>query len=108
MTDKTQSPINDLLKDIQINSEAIVSRTISKSATFNLTLFAFDKGQALSAHSSPMNAWVQVLSGAMTIRIDQENYSLSPGQLIQMPAGIPHALEAREPSKMLLTMTVEK
>ena len=70
----------------------------------NLTLFAFDTGQALSGHSSPMDAYVQILSGEMNITIDQTTQAVKTGQLILMPAGINHALEALEPTKMLLTM----
>ena len=94
----------DLIQDIQINPGAIVSKTLRKSAALNLTLCAFDKGQALSGHSSPMDAYVQVLSGKMDITIGENTSTLSSNQIILMPAGINHALEAVEPSRMLLTM----
>ena len=94
----------DLINDIQINPGAIVSKTLRKSPNLNLTLFAFDKGQALSGHSSPMDAYVQVLSGKMDITVGEETALVSSNQIILMPAGINHALEALEPSRMLLTM----
>ncbi len=94
----------DLIQDIQINPGAIVSKTLRKSAALNLTLFAFDKGQALSGHSSPMDAYVQVLSGKMDITIGENTSTLSSNQIILMPAGINHALDAVEASRMLLTM----
>lgn len=94
----------NLQNDIQINPDAIVSKTLRKSPNLNLTLFAFDQGQALSGHSSPMDAYVQVLSGKMIITIGDEQSTLSAGQLILMPAQVDHALEAVEASKMLLTM----
>ncbi|NQV29389.1 MAG: cupin domain-containing protein [Candidatus Marinimicrobia bacterium] len=94
----------DLINDIQINPGAIVSKTLRKSAQLNLTLFAFDKGQALSGHSSPMDAYVQVLSGKMDITVGEETSTVNSNQIILMPAGINHALEAMEPSRMLLTM----
>ena len=96
--------IQDLINDIQINSGAIVSKTLRKSQNVNLTLFAFDKGQALSGHSSPMDAYVQVLMGEMDITIDQRTQAVKTGEMILMPAGINHALEALAPTKMLLTM----
>ena len=94
----------DLKNDIQINQDAIVSKTLRKSAQLNLTLFAFAEGQALSGHSSPMDAYVQVLSGKMLISIGDEQFTLTEDQLILMPAQVNHALEAVEASKMLLTM----
>ena len=96
--------VQDLINDIQVNPGAIVSKTLRKSHNMNLTLFAFDTGQALSGHSSPMDAYVQILSGEMNITIDQTTQAVKTGQLILMPAGINHALEALEPTKMLLTM----
>lgn len=96
--------ILDLADDIQINTDAIVSRTLRKSAELNLTIFAFDLGQGLSGHSSPMDAYVQIITGKMEITIGEQKVTLSTGQLTFMPAAIPHALEALEPSKMLLTM----
>ena len=51
-----------------------------------------------------MDAYVQILSGEMNITIDQTTQAVKVGQLILMPAGINHALEALEPTKMLLTM----
>ena len=93
--------VQDLLHDIQVNPGAIVSKTLRKSREVNLTLFAFDADQALSGHSSPMDAYVQILSGAMNITIDQTTTKVTMGQLILMPAGINHALEALEPTKML-------
>jgi len=94
----------DLKNEIQVNPGAIVSKTLQKSPNLNLTLFAFDKGQALSGHSSPMDAYVQVLSGKMKITIGETDSVLESGQLILMPAQVNHALEALSPSKMLLTM----
>ena len=96
--------IQDLIQDIQVNPGAIVSKTLRKSPNMNLTLFAFDTEQALSGHSSPMDAHVQILSGEMNITIDQTTQTVKVGQVILMPAGINHALEALEPTKMLLTM----
>lgn len=98
----------DLIHGVALNEQAIVSRTLRKSPELNLTLFSFDEGQALSAHSSPMDAYVQVLSGSMKIQIDRQEFVLGADELILMPANTPHALEALEPSRMLLTMTQAK
>lgn len=96
--------IQNLIDDIEVNPGAIVSKTLRKSHSVNLTLFAFDKGQALSGHSSPMDAYVQILSGEMNITIAETTKPVTAGELILMPAGINHALEALAQTKMLLTM----
>jgi len=94
----------NLAASIDVNSDAIVSKTLRKSAQLNLTLFAFDTGQSLSSHASPMDAYVHVLEGELRIEIGSQSHTLVKGELIQMPANVPHALEALAPTKMLLSM----
>ena len=86
------------------SSDGIVSKIILKKDGGNVTLFSFDKGQELSEHSAPFDALVQVLAGKGNIIIDKVSHQLSAGESIIMPANIPHAVEATEPFKMLLTM----
>jgi quercetin dioxygenase-like cupin family protein len=83
---------------------AVVSKTIIKKASGNVTLFAFDKGEGLSEHSAPFDAMVQVLDGLVEITIGGTPYVLKSGESIIMPASIPHALKATERFKMMLTM----
>jgi len=98
----------NLLGAIEVIQDGIVSKTLKKSPALNLTLFAFDANQGLSGHSSPMDAFVQILSGKMKVTIAGEIQVLEAGEFILMPAGIDHALDAVEPAKMLLTMVSAK
>ncbi|MCW3789309.1 cupin domain-containing protein [Plebeiibacterium sediminum] len=93
------------LKDmVDYADGSTVSKIITRNEKGNLTLFAFDKGQNLSEHSAPFDAIVQVLEGAGTIIINKKEHAVTEGQLIIMPANIPHAVEANEKFKMLLIM----
>ena len=83
---------------------SVVSKIVAKNDAGNITLFAFDKGQNLSEHTAPFDAIVHVIEGKANIRIGGRDYTLSDGELIIMPANIPHAVEAVESFKMLLTM----
>jgi len=83
---------------------AIVSRVLVGRETGTVTLFAFDEAQALSEHSAPFDALVQMLEGEMEIAIDRKPMSVKAGQMLLMPANRPHALKAVAKSKMLLTM----
>ncbi len=82
----------------------IVSRTLVQNRGVSLTLFAFDTGEEISSHESKGDAMVQVLDGTAKITIGDGVYQLSAGETVVMPAGVPHALEAVEPFKMLLTV----
>jgi quercetin dioxygenase-like cupin family protein len=77
---------------------------LGKSAGGNLTAFAFDAGQGLTEHTSPFEAFVLVLEGALTLTIGGTPVRATPGTIVRMPAHVPHAVEAAEPSRMLLVM----
>jgi quercetin dioxygenase-like cupin family protein len=96
--------VESLMGLIEIQAGGIVSRTLAKRAGGTLTLFGFDAGQALSEHSAPFDAVVQVLAGRLRLRIGGQEVEARSGQVVLMPADVPHALDAAEPSVMLLTM----
>ena len=83
---------------------AVVSKTLIKKETGSVTLFAFEAGQGLSEHTAPFDALVQVLDGQARITIGGEPQTVSAGQIIIMPANVPHALQAEKAFKMLLVM----
>lgn len=86
---------------------SIVSKVLVKKKTGNVTLFAFAAGQELSEHTAPFDALVQVVDGTATITIGGQAHQLTAGQVILMPANIPHAVKAPNNMKMLLTMIRE-
>lgn len=94
-------PLADL---VQYADGAIVSRTVAETPGGTVTLFAFDAGQALSEHSTPFDALVQVLDGRVALTIGGESVTASAGQLVVMPANVPHSVSASERFKMLLVM----
>ena len=88
----------------QYVSDSIISRTLRKNEAGTITLFAFSQGQALSRHSAPFDAFVQILDGEALIIIDEQEHVVKSGEVILMPANIPHAVHARKDFKMLLVM----
>ncbi|MFH0887294.1 MAG: cupin domain-containing protein [bacterium] len=94
----------NLMKTIEYQDKSVVSRTIIKKDTGTVTVFAFDKGEGLSAHSAPFDAMVQILDGEAEITISDKKYDLKTGEMIIMPANEPHALKALSRFKMLLVM----
>ncbi|HEX2953677.1 MAG TPA: cupin domain-containing protein [Bacillota bacterium] len=96
------SKVHDIASLVEYQTGQVVSRTLAQGKTLSLTLFAFDQGEEISAHSSPGDALVQILDGQAEVTIGEETHHLRPGTTIVMPAGIPHALFARERFKMLL------
>ena len=83
---------------------SVVSKTLLKKNTGNITLFSFDEGQGLTEHTSPYDAVVYILDGKAEILIGGEPRRVMAGEMMIMPANIPHALNAVERFKMLLIM----
>ena len=96
-----------LEQELAYQAGAIVSRTLAKAKGGSITLFAFDAGQELSEHTAPFDAFVQVLDGTVELTIGGEKVVARAGETTRLPAGIPHALRALEPFKMILTMVRE-
>jgi quercetin dioxygenase-like cupin family protein len=89
---------------IEYSSGGIVSKTVLKKQTGNISLFSFDKGEALSEHTAPFDAMIQVVDGKGEITIGGNPYMVDAGETIIMPANISHSVRAVEKFKMVLTM----
>ena len=83
---------------------SVISKTLIDKKIGTITLFSFDRGQGLSEHTAPYDAFVQVVDGEAEVVINGEPHRVNAGQIIIMPANIPHSLSAVEPFKMLLVM----
>jgi quercetin dioxygenase-like cupin family protein len=89
---------------VDYSPEGIISKRVIDRPVGTVTLFSFDQGQRLSTHSAPYDAMVQVIEGSAEIVINDVPFSLGTDDAIIMPAGIPHAVNAVEKFKMVLTM----
>jgi quercetin dioxygenase-like cupin family protein len=96
-----------LAEHIDYAEGGIVSKTLLNKKAGTLTLFAFDSGQGLSEHTSPYDATVQILEGEGKLTIGGEIVTAKAGQLVIMPANVPHDVQAEKPFKMLLIMIRE-
>ena len=94
-------PIAD---QVVIQPGSVVSKVIHRDDELNVTVFGFDTGEGLSEHQASRSAVVQVLSGRLRFTVDGEELDLGPGLWLQMSPNTPHALEATEPTVMLLTL----
>jgi quercetin dioxygenase-like cupin family protein len=89
---------------INYQEGSVVSREVFKNQSGTITLFAFAKGQGLSEHKTPFDAFVYIIDGEAEITINGVPSKVKAGEFIHMPAHAPHALKANEQFKMLLTM----
>ncbi len=94
----------ELTSLVDYQQDAVVSRTLLQDEIGTYTVFSFDQGQGLSEHTSPFDAFVQILEGQAEITIGGQTVTAEAGQLILMPGGVPHKLHAVQSFKMLLTL----
>ena len=98
------APVSNLVEMVSYQEGSVVSKTLIKKGTGTVTLFAFDMEQGLSEHTAPFDAMVCVLDGKVEIVIGGVVKVLSQGEMVIMPANVPHALKAIEKFKMMLVM----
>jgi quercetin dioxygenase-like cupin family protein len=92
---------------VRHQKDSVVSRTLIKKDKGTVTLFAFDKENALSEHTAPFDALAVVLDGECQIMIAGEPHAVKEGEAIILPANRPHAVKAVTAFKMLLIMIRE-
>ena len=98
----------NLAAGVAYADDAIVSKTLLDKKAGTLTLFAFDAGQGLSEHTSPYDATVLIVEGEAVLMIGGQRVEAKAGELVIMPANVPHDVRAEKRFKMLLIMVREK
>ena len=88
-------------------AQGIASRILARTSGGNVTLFAFDAGEALTEHTSPFEALAFVLEGVCRFTVGGVEARASSGTVVRLPANIPHALDALEVTRVLLVMLRE-
>ncbi len=96
-----------LLGLVDYQPGAVVSRMIVFKRAGTITLFAFDEGEGLSEHTAPYDAIATVLEGTARVTIGGEESDVGAGEVIVMPAKVPHALHAVTRFRMELVMIHE-
>ncbi len=102
-----KATVYNLKEKISYVENKIVNAPIIKSTCGRILIFAFDENQELREHTAPHDAVVQILEGSARICIEKNPFILKDGDVIILPANIPHAVYANTKMKMLLTMIKE-
>ncbi len=93
------------LKDlVEYKESKVASLTLVQEKTLGITLMAIYKGEGLSTHSAPGEAFVTILDGEAEIFIEEERFELKSGESIIMPTNKPHSVKAITNMKMMLVL----
>lgn len=94
----------NLKNDFEYQPESVTIKTIFKSEKGSAALFLIDKEQGLIEHAAASDALVYILEGEIDFIVSGKKYNLKEGDVLGLPAKIPHSLAAVEKTKMLLTV----
>ena len=99
-----KSKVRIIIEIIQYIPNAVVSKTIIKRATGNITVMSFDTGEEMAEKTSPFDTFIQIVDGEAEITINKVKHTLQLGTGIIIPAHSPHRFDAREQFKMIATV----
>jgi quercetin dioxygenase-like cupin family protein len=93
-----------IVEIIQYIPNAVLSKTILKKLTGNITVSSFDAGEELAEKTSPFDNYIQIIDGTAEIIINDITHKLTLGQGIIIPAHATHCFNANVQFKMLSTI----
>jgi quercetin dioxygenase-like cupin family protein len=86
----------------------IESVTMAQKKGVGVTALAFGKGEGVGPHAAKGDALIYIHHGIATVKIGDKEMEATKGQLVVMPANIPHQVTAKEDMKMLLVVVKEE
>lgn len=96
--------IHIIVEIIEYLPNAVVSKTILKKSTGNVTAMSFDVGEELGEKISPFDVFIQIIDGTAELIMDNKKHNLSKGSGIVIPAHITHCFNANQQFKMISTV----
>ena len=99
-----KSKVHIVVEIIEYMPNAVVSKTIIKKTTGNITVSSFDAGEELPEKTSPFDNYIQIIDGAAELTIDDKEYKLKLGEGIIIPAHTKHHFNANVQFKMISTV----
>lgn len=97
-----------LTNEISVQQGQIVSKTLAQNGAVSITLFGFSKGEEIGTHDSTGDAFVHVLEGVGEYTVGGVKHTVRAGEVLVMPAKIPHSVFAKEDLKWILTVVFPK
>ena len=78
--------------------------TVLSAPGVRVIVLAFESGWVLEEHLAPKQALFQALDGRLLVTAAGKQTILVPGGLMRLDEGLPHAVEALEDSRLMLTL----
>lgn len=102
--DIEKEKVHIIVEIIEYVPNAIVSKTILKKTTGNITVSSLDAGKQLTEKISPFDHYIQIIDGTAELMIDSKKIKLQLGEGIVIPAHTKYQFNANEQFKMISTV----
>jgi len=103
-TELEKAKAHIIVEIIEYVPNAVLSKTIIKKITGNITVSSFDAGEELAEKTVPFDTFIQIIDGTAEIIINNKKYMLRLGEGIIIPAHATHNFNAHEQFKMICTI----
>ena len=100
--EKSKSHI--IVEIIEYMANSVVTKTIIRKSTGNISVMSFDSGEGLTEKTSPFDTFIQIIEGKAEIVIDSESHLLESGEGIIIPAHSPNFIKPNGRFKMISTI----
>ena len=97
--------IHDLRNGASWKTSDRVAKTLIKQGSFRVVLTLMKAGAALKEHRAEGNVSIQVLSGSLHLRIDQDALELHASQMAVLNPGVSHSVEAGMETAFLISIS---
>jgi quercetin dioxygenase-like cupin family protein len=99
-----KAKVHVVVEIIQYVPNAVLSKTIIKKITGNITASSFAQGEEISDKISPFDTFIQIIDGEAIVEINKKEYQLKIGEGIIIPAHSSHKFMADKQFKMISTV----
>jgi hypothetical protein len=93
-----------IVEIIEYVSNSVVSKTIIRKSTGNISVMSFDNGEGLTEKTSPFDTFAQIIEGKADIVINNVSHLLETGMGIIIPAHESNFIKPNGRFKMILTI----
>jgi quercetin dioxygenase-like cupin family protein len=93
-----------IVEIIEYIPNSVVSKTIIRKSTGNISIMSFDSGEGLTEKISPFDTFAQIIEGQAEIVIDGKSHDLTSGEGIVIPAHLSNIIKAKGRFKMISTI----
>ncbi len=99
-----KTKVHIIVEIIEYVPNSVVSKTIIKKSSGNISVTSVDTGEELAEKKSPFDTYIQIIDGSAEIMIHEKKFQLKLGEGIVIPAHAPHSFNANEQFKMVATV----